>query len=175
MAQNAVSRFYQSRVAFFVMGKLLERIATEFRENSCVQLTEMVNELEGYMGKLSEEQVWQPGGEHENAVGNLILHLCRNMRHWVLRGIKDDGDERTRAAEFANQGGQSGKVLMDQFRAVTTEVMQEIRELPGDRLLDWTKPQPGRSGKTILASISEGVEDARWHVSEAILRVSSKR
>jgi len=150
------------------MSELQEKIATEFREQSCMRLTEMVNQLESCIGRLSDEQVWQRGGEHENAIGNLILHLCGNMRQWVLHGIKGDKDVRVRDAEFACQGGQSGKELMDGFRAVTTEVMQEIRELPTERLLEWVEPQPGRPGKTILGSIYQVVTHVYQHGGQII-------
>jgi uncharacterized damage-inducible protein DinB len=151
------------------MSELQEKIATEFREQSCVRLTEMVNQLESCVGTLSDEQVWQRGGEHENAIGNLILHLCGNMRQWVLHGIKGDKDVRVRDAEFACQGGQSGKELMDQFRAVTTEVLQVIRALPTERLMEWVEPQPGRPGKTILGSMYQVVAHAHVHIGQAIV------
>ena len=83
-----------------VMSELQEKIATGFREQSCARLTEMVNQLESCVGRLSDERVWQRGGDHENAIGNLILHLCGNMRQWVLHGIKGDKDVRVRDAEF---------------------------------------------------------------------------
>jgi hypothetical protein len=151
------------------MSELQEKIAAEFREQSCVRLTEMVNQLECCMGKLSDEQVWGRGGEHENAIGNLILHLGGNMRQWVLHGIKGDKDVRVRDSEFAAHGGKSGKELMDEFRALTTEVMQVIRELPTERLLQWVEPQPGRPGKTILGSIYQVVAHAHVHIGQAIV------
>jgi uncharacterized damage-inducible protein DinB len=151
------------------MSDLQEKIATEFRDQSCVRMAEMVEQLEKCMGRLSDEQIWRRGGEYENSIGNLILHLCGNMRQWVLHGIRGDRDVRVRDAEFAAEGGRSGKELMEEFRAVTTEVMQVIRTLPTERLMEWVTPQPGRQGKTILGSIYQVVAHVHTHAGQMIL------
>ena len=39
------------------------------------------------LGRLSEEQVWQRGSEVENSVANLVLHLCGNVRQWIISGV----------------------------------------------------------------------------------------
>ncbi|MBI1372314.1 MAG: DUF1572 domain-containing protein [Phycisphaera sp.] len=54
--------------------------------------------------RLTDEQVWLRPNEHCNSVGNLVLHLCGNIRQWVLSGIADEPDHRTRDAEFAERG-----------------------------------------------------------------------
>ena len=46
-----------------------------FTEVSCEKLDAIVEPLKRCMERLNDEQVWARGGEHENAVGNLILHL----------------------------------------------------------------------------------------------------
>jgi uncharacterized damage-inducible protein DinB len=151
------------------MSEIQEKIATEFREQSCVRLTEMVNQMESCVGRLSDEQLWQRGGEHENAIGNLILHLCGNMRQWILHGVRGDPDSRARDAEFAAHCGKSGAELMNEFRAVTSEVVQVIHELPTERLLEWVEPQPWRPGKTILGAIYHVVTHAHVHGGQIIV------
>ena len=41
--------------------------------------------------------MWQRGGNNENALGNLILHLCGNMRQWIGTGVAGRPDTRNRS------------------------------------------------------------------------------
>ena len=50
---------------------------------------------------LTEEQVWARGGENENAVGNLVLHLAGNVRQWIVSGVGGTPDIRQRDLEFS--------------------------------------------------------------------------
>ena len=51
--------------------------------------------------KLSDEQMWHRGADHENSVANLLLHLEGNLRQWFLHGIDGQPDVRNRDSEFA--------------------------------------------------------------------------
>ena len=55
------------------------------------QLTERIGTC---LGKLNEEQVWARGHENENAIGNLVLHLCGNVRQWIIAGVGGQPDAR---------------------------------------------------------------------------------
>jgi uncharacterized damage-inducible protein DinB len=151
------------------MSELQEKIATEFREQSCVRLTDSMKQLEACVAKLTDEQVWQRGGPHENTIGNLILHLCGNMRQWMMHGVKGDPDVRQRDEEFSAGGGKSGQELMEQLRGVVNEVMQVIREVPTERLLEKIAPQPNRGPVTIMAAIYILVTHAYTHIGQMIV------
>src|SRR5262252_11024967 len=45
--------------------------------------------------------------ESHNSIQNVILHLCGNLRQWILHGVGDDPDVRVRAAEFADREARS--------------------------------------------------------------------
>lgn len=57
--------------------------------------------IEKCLGQLTPEQIWWRGGEPSNAVGNLVLHLCGNVRQWIIAGVGGAPDTRDRDAEFA--------------------------------------------------------------------------
>src|SRR5262245_59859658 len=70
--------------------------------------TEAANELTGARGKikhclgqLSDEQVWGRSRPSLNSIGNLVLHLCGNVRQGVVAGLGGAADRRDRPAEFA--------------------------------------------------------------------------
>ena len=53
------------------------------------------------LGRLSDEQIWQRGSEVENSVANLVLHLCGNVRQWIISGVGGQADIRQRDEEFS--------------------------------------------------------------------------
>ena len=53
------------------------------------------------LDKLTEEQMWHRGADHENSVANLLLHLEGNIRQWFLHGIDGQPDVRIRDDEFS--------------------------------------------------------------------------
>src|SRR6185436_20826798 len=73
--------------------------------------------------KLNSEQIWMRHGEHENAVGNLMLHLSGNVRQWIISGIAGEPDTRTRDREFAARGEMEGAELIDRLGATVAEAV----------------------------------------------------
>ena len=104
------------------------------------------------LGRLSEEQVWARGAEHENAIGNLLLHPSGNMRQWIMHGVGQQPDVRTRDAEFAATGGMGKAELMALWTATLTEAREIIRTTPMERLTEITRPQKGYE-VTVLGAI----------------------
>ena len=59
--------------------------AEEFLAVSRRRLQERRSRIETCLTKLSDDQVWSRQHEVENAVGNLVLHLCGNVTQWAAR------------------------------------------------------------------------------------------
>jgi len=94
----------------------------------------MTPRIEKCLGMLTPEQVWARGGANENAVGNLVLHLCGNVRQWIISGIGGVVDTRDRDAEFAAQGGASVAELGARLRETVDEATAVIAALAPERL-----------------------------------------
>ena len=62
-------------------------IARDFVSVSRQRLRDSQARIEACLGKLSEDQIWSRQVEVENAVGNLVLHLCGNVTQLLLGGI----------------------------------------------------------------------------------------
>jgi len=67
------------------------------------------------LGRVSNEQIWARGAENENSIGNLVLHLCGNVRQWIVSGVGGEADVRDRDAEFAALGGADARELQDRI------------------------------------------------------------
>ncbi|HEX5111880.1 MAG TPA: DUF1572 family protein, partial [Saprospiraceae bacterium] len=38
------------------------------------------------LDKITNEQIWWRPNETSNSIGNLVLHLCGNVRQWIGTG-----------------------------------------------------------------------------------------
>src|SRR5436309_14530301 len=109
-------------------------IARDFLEYSAKVLEQMAGRIETCVTSLTEDQVWARGSENENAVGNLVLHLCGNVRQWIVAGVGGAPDARERDAEFEARGGASPAELSSRLRATVAEAVAVIQAAGGERL-----------------------------------------
>ena len=143
------------------------QIAALFLSFSCTKLDQMTGHLAACLGRLSDAQIWQRGGAHENAIGNLVLHLCGNMRQWIMHGVGGQPDLRTRDLEFSAATGHSGSELMKLFRSTIGEATTIIAATTPAHLVERTTPQ-GRD-VTVLDAIYQVVGHVQQHVGQIIL------
>ena len=68
------------------------------------ELTKALERIKHCLGQLTDEQIWQREAESMNSIGNLILHLCGNLRQWIVAGIGGEQDLRRRPNEFSERG-----------------------------------------------------------------------
>ena len=76
-------------------------VETLFLQFSVDKLGQFVDRIEFCLGKLNEDQIWTRGGDNENAIGNLALHLAGNVRQWIISSLGNNPDHRDRNSEFA--------------------------------------------------------------------------
>src|SRR5262245_12282977 len=50
-------------------------------------LGDYLPKLERCLEKLNDDQIWWRANEESNSIGNLILHLCGNVRQWIVCGL----------------------------------------------------------------------------------------
>jgi len=56
--------------------------------------------LEQCLHTLTEEDIWYRPNANSNSVGNITLHLCGNVRQWVIAGLGGHQDVRERQKEL---------------------------------------------------------------------------
>lgn len=141
--------------------------AALFLDYSTRKLDQMTKCLSVCLAKLSDEQIWQRQGDHENAVGNLLLHLCGNMRQWIMHGIGGAADVRVRDQEFSATDGYSAEKLLMLFEGTVSEAKKIIAHLPHERLTERINPQNGEV--SILEAIYQVVGHVQQHMGQIIL------
>lgn len=142
-------------------------IGASFLSFSSAKLEQMTEFTRACLGRLSDAQVWERQGAYENSIGNLILHLCGNMRQWIMHGVGGVADVRVREKEFSADGGMSAKELMELFEKTITEARGVIDSLSVSRLTERTTPQ-GRD-VSVLEAVYQVVGHVQQHVGQIIL------
>ena len=53
--------------------------------------------------RMSDEDLWWRPNDVSNSVGNLVLHLCGNLRQWIVSSIGGAEFQRDRDGEFSRR------------------------------------------------------------------------
>jgi len=85
--------------------------------------------------QLSEEEIWWRPNSSSNSAGNLVLHLCGNVRQWIIAGLGGAEDKRERDREFAERGPIPRQALVTQLRRTVRDACRVLARLSEDSLL----------------------------------------
>jgi uncharacterized damage-inducible protein DinB len=115
---------------------VLQTLAEEFVRDSRKQLRARLERIEACVRKLSGEQIWTRRHENENAIGNLVLHLCGNVRQWIIGGVGGAPDHRDRDAEFLRREPLPAEELLARLRQTMEEADRVLESLNASELLN---------------------------------------
>lgn len=76
----------------------------------------------------TEESLWLLQGDIKNTAGNLCLHLCGNLQHFIGTVLGQTGYVRNREAEFADKNVPKEKLLAE-VEATKKAVSQTLAKL----------------------------------------------
>ncbi len=117
------------------------------------------------MKELSEEQLWYRPNESSNSVGNLVLHLCGNVRQWLLATLAGAKDTRRRDAEFAERGPLPKSRLFHMLDELEAEITPLLHQISPEQLLQTYQVQIFQpTGIGILVHVTEHFS---YHLGQA--------
>ncbi len=137
-----------------------------FLKYSVDKLCQLGARVRECLGRLTGEQIWQRGCGNENAVGNLILHLCGNARQWIGHGVAGKPDIRKRDHEFDARGEIERADLTARLDAVISEAIADLRNVTPERLGERVKIQGFEL--SVLEAIYHVVEHFSQHSGQII-------
>jgi len=106
--------------------------------------------------KLTDEQIWWRPNESSNSIGNLVLHLCGNVRQWIGTGLGNLPDTRKRQTEFDERLQIERDVLVSELVSTMTMSKSVISNLPEKELLTSRPVQTfNETGISILIHVTE--------------------
>lgn len=141
-------------------------IPQTFLTFSATQLRKHAERIEDCLGRLTADQIWARGGENENAVGNLVLHLCGNVRQWIVSGVGGEADMRRRDEEFAARGGIPVGLLTERLRATVEDAERVLRGVSAERMVQPLLIQG--YDVTVLEAIYHVVEHFAGHTGQIL-------
>src|SRR5215216_6231957 len=104
-----------------------------FTATAASTLSQHAARIDACLAKLSPEQIWTRASDNENAVGNLVLHLCGNLRQYTRHAILGEPDIRVRDEEFnaVNGGG-----LREQLQTVVADAAEIVKGVSEEHLIE---------------------------------------
>ena len=125
------------------------------------------------LSHLSEEEIWWRANERTNPIGNILLHLCGNLRQWVLSGLDKAPDIRQRQNEFDEQGPIPKAALLIKMENLLQDVEVALDRVTPETLL---KKHPVQvyeeSGVSILTHVTEHFS---YHVGQITYFVKMRK
>jgi uncharacterized damage-inducible protein DinB len=94
------------------------------------------------------------------------LHLCGNVRQWIVSGIGGAPDARDRDAEFAARGEAGIADLKRRLRDTMIAASAVLRDLPEERLAERVTIQ--NYDATLLEAIYHVVEHFSMHTGQIV-------
>lgn len=79
-----------------------------------------------------EDKLWIIHGEINNSAGNLMMHICGNLQHFVGAVLNDSKYERNRDFEFS--GKLSKGEILEQIKKTKEVVATSLSHIPADEL-----------------------------------------
>ncbi len=134
---------------------------------------EGVPRIKKCLAELTTEEIWLKPNENSNSVGNLVLHLCGNVRQWIVCGLGGKPDTRQRALEFDEKGPVPTKKLVAQLESVMEEVIETLDQLTTDLIAQQIVIQGfNETGLSVLVHV---VEHFSYHVGQITYFVKWKK
>ncbi len=137
-----------------------------FIDYSADKLKQLSSRIEDCLGRLTEEQIWMRGSDNENAAGNLVLHLCGNVRQWIGTGVGGAPEVRDRDAEFAARGDKTTAELTGLLTKTVEDAVAVLRTLNADRLGEIITVQGHRV--TVMEAVYHVVEHFAGHAGQIL-------
>ncbi|HEY7309936.1 MAG TPA: DUF1572 family protein [Gemmataceae bacterium] len=130
------------------------------------ELTNALDRIKHCLRQLKDEQVWQRSQPSLNSIGNLILHLCGNLRQWIVAGVGGASDVRNRPAEFAERGPVPKDELLCSLEAVVEEAKRVLVGVNARQLTEVRRIQG--FDVTGVAAVFDSVPHFRGHTQEIV-------
>ncbi len=148
-----------------------DKVSALFLAGSVKRMQLSEHDINRCLDKLTDEQLFSRGGDHENSIANLLLHLQGNIRQWMLHGIAGQPDVRQRDEEFTLAPSLAFAEIRSRFATTLAEASEVIASLPPARLLEKIDPQPapGVAPTTILEAILRIIGHLQLHQGQIVL------
>ena len=142
-------------------------LCTEFINQSIKRINQSTDKITTCMRELDEKDVWFSPNEHLNSIGNLILHLCGNIRQHVISALGGVMDIREREFEFSARKDFTNVELIKKLQETASQAVDIIQNLQREDLL--RKRMAQGASYSGVDSIIHVTEHYSYHTGQIIL------
>lgn len=143
-----------------------DQLAAVVGNEAAEELRSALSRIKHCLAQLSDEQVWWRSRPELNSIGNVLLHLCGNVRQWIISGLGGSADVRNRPSEFAERGPIPKDELLRRLDQVVDDAQAVLGPLTARQLLEVRHIQG--FDVTGLAAIFNSVPHFRGHAQEIV-------
>lgn len=148
------------------MSANLDSLSNAVGKEASDELDGALRKIKHCVNQLTDEQLWWRPSESMNSVANLLLHLCGNLRQWIVSGIGGVADIRERQKEFDERSSVPKTELMQQIEDAVAEAKTALSEISAEELLRVRRIQG--FDVTGMQAIFESVAHFRGHSQEIV-------
>ncbi len=148
------------------MSVTLEDLSNAVGNEASDELDEALRKIEHCVNQLTDDQLWWRPTESMNSIATLMLHLCGNLRQWIVSGVGATEDIRERQKEFDERSSTPKTELMQQIEDVAAEAKTALSEISAEELLRVRRIQA--FDVTGMQAIFESVAHFRGHAQEIV-------
>jgi uncharacterized damage-inducible protein DinB len=127
----------------------------------------------GCLEQLSDEEIWWRPNEASNSIGNLVLHICGNMRQWIISGLGGAADLRQRDKEFDERGPVAREALAEKLRQTVREACAVLARVDANDLTKRRRIQ--QFDVTGYEAAAHVIEHVAYHSGQIIYITKLKR
>ena len=143
-----------------------DELARKVGSEAARELDAACDKIKHCLAQLTDEQVWHRSRPPLNSIGNLLLHLCGNLRQWIVSGLGGTNDVRDRPSEFSQRSPIAKQELLKTLDGVVEEAKRVLARMTASELLQVRRVQG--SEVTGLAVIFDSVPHFRGHTQEIV-------
>jgi len=129
-------------------------------------LAHALAKIEHCLNQLADDDLWWRPHPSANSIQNIVLHLCGNVRQWIVHGIGGAPDVRNRPLEFSDRTPRPKSELIARLRETVAAADRALAGFPPERLLEHCRIQGFET--TRLAAIFETVSHFVGHTHQIV-------
>ena len=141
-------------------------VGAEYLAESRSTLMSALTKFEHCLAQLTDADLWWRQLPSQNSIENIILHLCGNLRQWILHGVGGESDVRDRPGEFADRTNRSKTELLTMLRETIAKCDRVLAAFPPQRLLERRRIQGFET--TVLAAVFDTVSHFVGHQHQIV-------
>ena len=148
------------------MSATIGNLSNAVGKESSDELHSALRKIKHCVNQLSDDQLWWRPSESMNSVANLLLHLCGNLRQWIVSGVGGVADIRKRQEEFDERSPIPKAEMVQRIEDVVAEAQTALSTVSAEELLRVRRIQG--FNVTGMQAIFESVAHFRGHTQEIV-------